>query len=75
MNKEELEELVLELEEYRHKGATIWLSGHISTPWHVAEAIQVNEEGCYMRDYITDGKGNLKELHFDKVHDSNRCKR
>ncbi len=67
MKEYPLEELIIELELYRHKGAVICLSGRASTPFEVAKAIQVNESGCYMRDYITDGKGKIKEIHFDKV--------
>lgn len=69
MNEYQLEELIVELEVYRHKGAVICLSGHKSTPFEVAKAIQVNEEGCYMRDYITDKEGTVKEIHFDKVQE------
>ena len=64
-----LEELILELEIYRHKGAVICLSGKASTPFEVAQAIQVNEQGCYMRDYIADKNGKIKEIHFDKVRE------
>ena len=69
MNEYQLAELIVELEVYRHKGAVICLSGHKSTPFEVAKAIQVNEEGCYMRDYITDKEGTVKEIHFDKVQE------
>jgi len=69
MNEKQLEELILELESYRYKGAVIHLSGRESTPFGVAKAIQVNEEGCYMRDYITDEEGTIKEIHFDKIPD------
>ena len=69
MKDRQFEELVLELEGYRHRGATICLSGYESTPIRVAKAIQVNEEGCYMRDYVRDAKGKVKEIHFDKVYD------
>lgn len=69
MNNYQLEELIFELEVYRHKGAVICLSGQASTPTEVAKAILVNESGCYMRDYITDGEGKIKEIHFDKVRE------
>ena len=69
MNEYQMEELIVELEVYRHKGAVIWLSGHASTPFEVARAIQVNEKGCYMRDYITDDDGKVKAIHFDKVQE------
>ena len=69
MKEYNLEDLIMELEIYRHKGAVICLSGKRSTPFEVAKAIQVNEDGCYMRDYITDKDGKIKEIHFDKVQE------
>lgn len=69
MKDYQLEELIIELEVYRHRGTLICLSGRTSTPFEVAKAIQVNESGCYMRDYITDEKGKVKEIHFDKVRE------
>lgn len=67
MKEKQYEELILELEEYRHKGALICLSGNASTPMRVADAMQVSEESCYMRDYVTGEDGCVKELHFERV--------
>lgn len=44
----------------------IFLEGEKSTPETVTDALCVQENSSYMRDYVYD-KGVLKELHFDKV--------
>lgn len=61
-----MQSLYLELTSLEDRGITIWLDGSISNSRNVASRLCVNEENCYMRDYIFD-EGVLKEVHFDKV--------
>lgn len=66
MENERKVQLVVELQEIEQKGITLWLEGTQSNSSGIANAIFVNEENAYMRDYIYD-EGVLKELRFDKV--------
>lgn len=59
-------ELFVELQEIEKQGISLWLEGNMSNSVKIADAICVNEEEAYMRDYIYD-EGVLKELRFDKV--------
>lgn len=66
--KNERQKLYIELQSIEKRGITIWLEGEMSSSKTVAEALTVNEETAYMRDYIFD-EGVLKELHFDKLNE------
>jgi hypothetical protein len=59
-------QLFIELQKIEQKGITLWLEGLPSNSLGIADAIFVNEECSYMRDYIYD-EGVLKELRFDRV--------
>lgn len=61
-------QLFVELQKIEQKGITLWLEGVPSNSLGIMDAIYVNEENAYMRDYIYD-EGVLKELRFDKVCD------
>lgn len=66
MNNKWKMQLFVELQEIEQKGITLWLEGSPSNSYGIADAIFVNEEAAYMRDYIYD-QGVLKELRFDRV--------
>lgn len=66
MNNERMVQLFVELQEIEQRGITLWLEGTQSNSSGITDAIFVNEETAYMRDYIYD-EGVLKELRFDKV--------
>lgn len=66
MNNERKLQLFVELQEIEKKGITLWLEGSPSNSQGITNAIFVNEEDAYMRDYIYD-EGVLKELRFNKV--------
>ncbi len=59
-------QLFIELQNIQRRGIMIFLEGEKSTPETVTDALCVQENSSYMRDYVYD-KGVLKELHFDKV--------
>lgn len=59
-------QLFAELQNIEKRGITLWLEGAPSDSGRIADAVSVNEECAYMRDYIYD-EGVLKELRFDKV--------
>jgi len=60
------EKLFLELQKIEKQGISLWLEGELSSSIGITNAIFVNEQDAYMRDYIYD-KGVLKELRFQKV--------
>lgn len=66
MNNERKLQLFVELQEIENRGITLWLEGIPSNSLGITNAIFVNEEDAYMRDYIYD-EGVLKELRFDRV--------
>lgn len=59
-------QLFIELHEIEQRGITLWLEGMPSNSLGITNAVFINEENAYMRDYIYD-EGVLKELRFDKV--------
>lgn len=67
-NGNEKERLFLELQSMEDRGITIWLEGALSSPQDVTDAMSVNEESAYMRDYVFT-EGRLTQLRFDKVKD------
>ena len=68
MNNTNRMQLFLELQNIEQRGIALWLEGLPSDPCGIADALFLNEENAYMRDYIYD-KGVLKELRFDRVCD------
>lgn len=60
-------QLFVELQEIEQRGITLWLEGLKSNSFGITDAVFVNEENSYMRDYIYD-EGVLKELRFDKIN-------
>lgn len=67
MNKQQESNFIVELEEYVRKGIPIRLDGVLSTPLQILETCFRNGNYFYMRDYIGDEKGIVRELHFDRV--------
>ncbi|MBU9725468.1 hypothetical protein [Diplocloster modestus] len=64
--------LLLELEGYENGGISVWLDGTVSSPCEIAKACTVEEDcNSYMRDYVTDEKGELKEIRFDRIRNGN----
>ena len=63
---EEYRRLFLELEEIERQGVLICMNRKPASPCQVADAHTIQEDVCYMRDYIMEG-GIVKELHFDRL--------
>lgn len=70
MSDEELRKLFAELEKYEHSGVSMKLEDQVVSPLQIVEACIVQEETNYMRDYIYDEEGNLKELTFYNIEES-----
>lgn len=67
MNQETYQKLYAELEGYENLGIRIKLNGYPASPMQIVSAIMVREESSYMRDYVWDDKGQVKELAFHNV--------
>ncbi|MCI8464358.1 MAG: hypothetical protein HFI63_00625 [Lachnospiraceae bacterium] len=59
--------LLKQMKHYEKQGVEILLSGERCSPEKAASACAVKEHGCYMGDYIWNEKGELTEIHYDKV--------
>lgn len=63
----EQRQLLMELRGFERQGISIWLEGSPSDPYTVSRAMSVREETAYMRDYVYDKEGVLRELRFDRI--------
>ena len=63
------QELYAELEKYERAGVQMKLNSRPASPMQIVNAYMVNEESSYMRDYICDEKGKVRELGFDNVEE------
>ena len=52
---------------YENAGIALTLGGRPATPYELAGLSVIREKSCYMRDYIQDEEGKLKEIRFDKI--------
>ncbi len=65
-NQKEESSLYIELQSIESRGIILFLEGAQSCTKQVCQALEVNEESSYMRDYVF-REGVLSELHFDKI--------
>lgn len=65
--REQFASLLRELDAYRNNNVRLLLDGKQSTPFEIANACTIMEEGCYMRDYVGDESGKIVEVGFDKI--------
>jgi len=61
------QELFQELTDYERNGVKINVDGTPASPMQVISAHLVREDLAYMRDYVVDEDGKLKELCFQHV--------
>ncbi len=61
--------LMAELQNYEQQGISIWLEGIPSSPDDVYDALRMQEESSFMRDYVF-SEGELCEIRFDRVEKS-----
>ena len=64
MDETEYTELYMELEKYEKRGIDMLLDGYQASPLQIVSAHMVKEESNYMRDYILDEQGMIRELDF-----------
>lgn len=67
MNIKRIERLFFELETYYRQGISLWVENSNVSPIELISCDLVQEESAYMRDYITDERGVIESIHFDKI--------
>ncbi|WP_346707386.1 hypothetical protein [Massilistercora timonensis] len=70
--EKEAQTLFNELTSYERKGVGIILEGRPASPMQVVRAYMVREDADYMRDYVMDEKGDIRELYFHDVKEKKR---
>lgn len=70
MKEETYKALYAELEEYENSGISIRLNNDPASPMQIVTAHMIMEESNYMRDYVLDDKGYVKELTFHNILES-----
>ena len=59
--------LFSELAGYEKKGEYMLMNGVPASPMQIVQAHIVREDAVYMRDYVLNDNGDIKELCFDDV--------
>ena len=59
--------LFAELEKYENCGVSMTLNNNPASPMQIVTAHMVREDPTYMRDYVWDEKGHVKQLAFHDI--------
>lgn len=70
MEEKKYQSLFAELSEYETYGVSIKLENVPASPMQIVTAHMIKEENAYMRDYVWDEKGQIKELSFHHISDN-----
>ena len=68
----EAQTLFKELTRYERKGVGIILTGLPASPMQVVRAHMIQKGAVYMRDYVMNEDGDVKELYFHDVKEKRR---
>lgn len=67
MNHASYKDLYAELEQYERSGVSMKLDNYPASPMQIVSAHMVKEDNAYMRDYVWDERGHVKELTFHNI--------
>lgn len=67
MKEETYRKLFAELERYENYGVSMKLNGYPASPMQIVTAHMAKEDSNYMRDYVWDESGHVKELTFHDI--------
>ena len=70
MKETTYQQLYAELENYEHSGINMKLNNYPASPMQIVTAHMIREEPAYMRDYVWDEKGHVRELTFYNIKES-----
>lgn len=48
------------------QGTLLYMNGKLAAPSYISDKM-MREEDSYMADYITDEKGHIREIHYNKI--------
>lgn len=70
MENREYQKLYAELSEFEHDGVHMSLGSYQASPMQIVSAYMVKEDKTYMRDYVWDEKGYIREVTFHNIKES-----
>ncbi len=70
MKQETYKKLYEELEKYESSGISMRLNDDLASPMQIVSAHMVREETSYMRDYVWDERGHVREVTFHNILES-----
>ena len=70
MTTEKFKRFFAELEMYEQSGVSMRINNYPASPMQIVTAHMVKEDQAYMRDYVWDEKGHMKELSFHNIKNS-----
>ena len=65
--KQDAQNLYTELTDFERKGVDISLNGWPASPMQIVQAHMMREDVVYMRDYLMNDDGDVKEFGFHGV--------
>lgn len=69
-NDTNMSSVKMRLMKYEEAGVKLYLDGNPSDTDHILDKC-VREDAAYMADYVTDEQGQVKEIRYDAVTDTN----
>lgn len=67
MKEKKIHALYVELEDYENQGIRMKLENSPASPMQIVTAHMMKEESNFMRDYVWDEKGYVREVHFHDI--------
>lgn len=69
-NETNMSSVKMRLMKYEEAGVKLYLDGNPSDTDHILDKC-VREDAAYMADYVTDEQGQVREIRYDAVPDTN----
>lgn len=66
----DLQQMFQELTGYEKKQVGLGINGRPASPMQIVRAHEIREKKAYMRDYVLNEKGDIKELWFNSINKS-----
>ena len=63
----DLQRMFKELTGYEKRKVDLRMNGIPASPMQIVQAHMIREDIAYMRDYVLNDKGDIKELWFDSI--------
>ena len=63
----DLQRMFKELTGYEKRKVDLRMKGIPASPMQIVQAHMIREDIAYMRDYVLNDKGDIKELWFDSI--------